>query len=162
MDLPYSTNESPIINKSLNSPIDGQFPPKPPENTREYLSSIFKQYTETPPQLRLGLRLVNGLSDAAASRIVAARAISPFSPFIDIADLKRRTSIDEGDIKAVAAADAFASLAGNRRHALWSALGTGRDAAMLIAPTGDGEVALRAPTDAADLVARANNRAHIA
>ena len=145
-----STNESTKRRKSLKPPIDGQFQPKPSEDARGYLSFVSQQYQKDLPQLRLGLRLVNGLSDAAATRIVEARTTSVF---IDIADLKRRASLDEGDIKALAAADAFASLTGNRRHALWSALGTGRDAAMFIAPTDDGKVALRQPTEAADVVA---------
>jgi len=96
------------------------------------------------------LRLVQGLSDAAATRIVEARSSKAF---IDIADLKRRASLNEGDIKALAAADAFASLTGNRRHALWSALGTGCDAAMFLAPADKEQVSLRAPTEASDVVA---------
>jgi error-prone DNA polymerase len=114
------------------------------------LSLIFKKYQQSPPQLRLGLRLVKGLSDAAAARIVEARSKQPF---IDIADLKRRASLNEGDINVLAAADAFASLTGNRRHALWAALGTGRDAAMFMAPADHGPVELHAPTEASDVVA---------
>ena len=107
-----------------------------------------KRLSKSKGELRL-----NGLtklSDAAAARIVEARS---HNAFIDIADLKRRASLDEGDIKALAAADAFASLTGNRRHALWSALGTGRDAAMFAAPANNERVALNAPTEASDVVA---------
>ncbi|MCE2724991.1 MAG: error-prone DNA polymerase [Burkholderiales bacterium] len=138
------------VSSLVDTPIDGHFQPKVPENTRECMSLIFKRYQQTPPQLRLGLRLVQGLSDAAATRIVEARSSKAF---IDIADLKRRASLNEGDIKALAAADAFASLTGNRRHALWSALGTGCDAAMFLAPADKEQVSLRAPTEASDVVA---------
>lgn len=134
----------------VDTPIDGQFQAKMPENSRGCLGLVFEKYTQSPPQLRLGLRLVQGLSDAAAARIVEARS---HKAFINIADLKRRASLDEGDIKALAAADAFTSLSGNRRHALWSALGTGRDAAMFMAPADHGQVKLRAPTEASDVVA---------
>jgi error-prone DNA polymerase len=138
------------VSSLLGTPIDGHFQPKMPESNRGCLSLIFKKYQQSPPQLRLGLRLVKGLSDAAAARIVEARSKQPF---IDIADLKRRASLNEGDINVLAAADAFASLTGNRRHALWAALGTGRDAAMFMAPADHGPVELHAPTEASDVVA---------
>jgi error-prone DNA polymerase len=151
VDVQHSQVDSSLVSKQEIKPIiDGHFQPKMPENARGSLSFIFQQYQQSPPQLRLGLRLVQGLSDAAAARIVKARS---HNAFIDIADLKRRASLDEGDIKALAAADAFASLTGNRRHALWAALGTGRDAAMFMAPADHGKVKLRAPTEASDVVA---------
>ncbi|MCA3042530.1 MAG: error-prone DNA polymerase, partial [Rhodocyclaceae bacterium] len=145
---PAQAGAQPIPNSNIS--IDEHFQPKMPESNRGCLSLIFKQYQQSPPQLRLGLRLVKGLSDAAAARIVEARSKQPF---IDIADLKRRASLNEGDIKALAAADAFASLTGNRRHALWSALGTGCDAAMFLAPADKEQVSLRALTEASDVVA---------
>jgi error-prone DNA polymerase len=145
---PAQAGAQPIPNSNIS--IDEHFQPKMPESNRGCLSLIFKQYQQSPPQLRLGLRLVKGLSDAAAARIVEARSKQPF---IDIADLKRRASLNEGDIKALAAADAFASLTGNRRHALWSALGTGCDAAMFLAPSDKEQVSLRALTEASDVVA---------
>jgi error-prone DNA polymerase len=103
------------------------------------------------PRLRLGLRLVKGLSHEAAQRIEAARRQAPF---VDIADVKRRAALDEGDVHALAAADAFASLAGHRRQALWAALATGRDTTLFMAPAADATPAsIRPPTVAADVVA---------
>ncbi|MFM7293660.1 MAG: error-prone DNA polymerase [Burkholderiales bacterium] len=138
------------VSSLLGTPIDGHFQPKMPESNRGCLSLILKQYQQSPPQLRLGLRFVQGLTEAAAARIVEARS---HKAFIDIADLKRCASLNEGDINALAAADAFASLTGNRRHALWAALGTGPDAAMFMAPADHGPVELHAPTEASDVVA---------
>ena len=135
--------------KRSNTSIDGHFQTKVPENARQ-MASLSNLPHLPKPAIRLGLRLVNGLSQDAAQRIVIARQEQPF---VDIADLKRRAGLDEGDIKTLAAADAFASLTGNRRHALWSALGTGRDAAMFMAPTDHEQVRLKAPTEASDVVA---------
>jgi error-prone DNA polymerase len=73
----------------------------------------------TPPALRLGLRLVRGLSRADVDRIVSARAAGPFLSF---ADLVRRTGLRAGTLKRLAQADAFGSFALPRRLALWRAL----------------------------------------
>ena len=105
--------------------------------------------TTPNPALRLGLRLISHFSAAAAARLMAARDDAPFS---DLADLKRRAQLDEGDIAALAAADAFATLAGHRREALWAALGTTRDAALFHAPLDDTHAALSAPTEAANVL----------
>ncbi len=68
------------------------------------------------PAVRLGLRLVKGLAEAAAARIVRARAQGAFA---DVADLARRAALDVGDLNQLAAADALASLAGHRRQQVW-------------------------------------------
>jgi len=83
------------------------------------------------PTLRLGLRMIKGLSEAGAARLVAARAQSPFT---DVADLARRAQLQRTDINALAAADALASLAGHRREAWWQALGFDGDTALTQAP----------------------------
>ncbi len=68
--------------------------------------------------VRLGLRMVSGLSAAAAQRIVAARQQQPFS---STEDLALRAALDQGDLKALAAADALAALSGHRRQQVWDA-----------------------------------------
>ena len=68
--------------------------------------------------VRLGLRMVAGLTDAAAQRIVAARL---FSPFASTEDLALRADLDAGDLKALASADVLAALSGHRRQQVWSA-----------------------------------------
>ncbi|WP_431270088.1 hypothetical protein [Dankookia sp. P2] len=65
--------------------------------------------------LRLGLRQVQGLPEATATRIAAAR------PVRSLADLIRRAAIDRGAVERLAAADAFRSLGLDRRTALWEA-----------------------------------------
>ena len=70
--------------------------------------------------LRLGLRLVSGLSQSGAERLVAARARRAFT---DVDDLAHRAELDRGDLKALAAADALAGLAGHRHRARWAVAG---------------------------------------
>jgi error-prone DNA polymerase len=71
------------------------------------------------PNLRLGLGLIKGLKVNAAERLVAARKESRFA---STEDLARRANLDRGDLSALAAADALASLSGHRREALWETL----------------------------------------
>jgi error-prone DNA polymerase len=68
--------------------------------------------------VRLGLRQVAGLSQAAADRIVSARAQGAFT---STQDLALRAALDAGELKALASADALHSLAGHRRQQVWDA-----------------------------------------
>ena len=72
------------------------------------------------PALRLGLRLIRGLSRAAAERIAAAHKADPFT---DVADLARRARLDRADLKVLAAADALQGLGGHRHLAAWEVAG---------------------------------------
>ncbi len=72
------------------------------------------------PALRLGLRLVQGLSASGAERLIAARAQAGFR---DVDDLARRAELDQGDLKALAGADALSRLAGHRHRARWQVAG---------------------------------------
>ena len=80
------------------------------------------------PAVRLGLRLIQGLAEAAAQRIVQARAQAAFA---DVADLAHRAALDVGDLNALAAADALASLAGHRRQQVWQGAAYGPHASPL-------------------------------
>jgi error-prone DNA polymerase len=75
------------------------------------------------PALRLGMRLVKSLSEAGAQRLVEARRQRPFA---SVQDLAERAALDRGDLEALAAAGAFASLSGNRHLAFWEVAGTER------------------------------------
>ena len=72
------------------------------------------------PVLRLGLRMIRGLAQAAAERIAVARAERAFS---DVADLARRAGLHRGDLRVLAAADALQGLAGHRHLAAWQVAG---------------------------------------
>ena len=71
-------------------------------------------------QLRLGLRMINGLRSDHADLIVENRADCPFD---SVADFARRTGIGRSVIKQLSDADAFGSVKQDRREALWQALG---------------------------------------
>jgi error-prone DNA polymerase len=68
--------------------------------------------------VRLGLHLVNGLGADAAQRLRQARERQAFT---SAQDLARRAALDQAHMKALAAADALASLSGHRRQQVWDA-----------------------------------------
>ncbi len=70
------------------------------------------------PVVRLGLRLVSGLSQDEALRISAARRERPFTATEDMA---LRAQLDRHTLQQLAAADALHSLAGHRRQQVWDA-----------------------------------------
>jgi error-prone DNA polymerase len=69
--------------------------------------------------LRLGMRLIRGFSEKYADIITAARREGPFGSFEEFA---RRTGLRSSALKRLGRADAFGSLALDRRVALWRAL----------------------------------------
>lgn len=103
------------------------------------------------PALRLGLRLVSGLAEASAMRIVQARAERAF---VHVADLAHRAALDRRDLGALAAAGALAALAGHRHHAVWEVAGVEKLPPILAGSTFDEEApALPAPTEGEDIAA---------
>jgi error-prone DNA polymerase len=104
-----------------------------------------------PLAIRLGLRMVKGMSQDAAVRLAEARARAPFA---DLTDLVRRAELTRRDINALAAADALAALAGNRRQTRWQALAMERPLPLL-AETRIAEATplLRPPEEGENIVA---------
>lgn len=68
--------------------------------------------------LRLGMRLVRGLRQADAEKIMAART----TPYPSAAELGKRAHVGKATIEKLADAGALDSLAQDRRAALWQAL----------------------------------------
>jgi error-prone DNA polymerase len=101
--------------------------------------------------VRLGLRMVGGLSEAAADRIVAARAAGPFA---SVEDLARRAALDRRDLRCLAQGGALSALAGHRRQAHWAVAGL-RPAAGILreAPLNEPPLALPSPAEGEDIVA---------
>jgi error-prone DNA polymerase len=103
------------------------------------------------PAVRLGMSLLRGMKDGAAERIENARAVRPFE---SVNDLARRAQLDRKDLHVLADANALASLAGNRREALWQSVAAVPDKDMLAtAAVQDETPALGAPTEANEIVA---------
>ena len=70
------------------------------------------------PAIRLGLRLVSGLSEPTVQRILTARQQAAFT---SVEDLCMRAQLGTLEVNALAAADALAPLAGHRRQQVWQA-----------------------------------------
>ena len=71
---------------------------------------------QNQPALRLGLRLVRGLSRQVAQRVVEARQRNPFR---QISHLRQWATLNKRDMEALADADALQSLSGHRHQSQW-------------------------------------------
>jgi len=66
--------------------------------------------------LRVGLRSINGLREAAIESLLEARAARPFE---SVSDFVRRTSTNRRERHVLSSSGALNALAGSRRQALW-------------------------------------------
>jgi len=129
----------------------------------------------TQPAVRLGLNRVHGLSEAAARRLLAARAARlrerlclpsdaplptplPGPPqvfaFDSVEDLARAARLERRDLHALAQADALAQLAGHRANAHWESVALAAMPALLAdARFDETPVALAAPNEGSEIVA---------
>jgi error-prone DNA polymerase len=80
------------------------------------------KWGQTGPAVRLGFRLIKGMRQVDADRIVECRQAA--GPFISPAQLRRRTGLERSALNRLAAADAMRSMALNRRDATWMTLGS--------------------------------------
>ncbi|HWQ37185.1 MAG TPA: error-prone DNA polymerase [Burkholderiales bacterium] len=81
--------------------------PQPPHPSLRAASS---------PAIRLGLRMVNGLSEAGAKRLIEARAGGNFA---SVEELLVAARLSRRDRDCLAAANAFSRATGHRRNAAW-------------------------------------------
>jgi len=72
-----------------------------------------------PPALRLGLRLVKGVSEDSALALMQARSDRPFT---GIADIKARKLLNSEELMKLTTANAFRDFDTNRRSAYWQSL----------------------------------------
>ena len=114
-------------------------------------SSTLETGAAGTPALRLGLRLVKGLSNETAERIAKARESAAFT---SVQDLAERAAIDGRELGRLAAAGALKMLAGHRHKARWEVAG-------VVKPSGlwteiriaEGLPLLKAPTEGENIVA---------
>ncbi|HEY5899193.1 MAG TPA: OB-fold nucleic acid binding domain-containing protein, partial [Burkholderiales bacterium] len=92
--------------------------------------------------LRLGLRMVGGLSEAAGKQIAAGK------PYGSIHEL----GLNRKDLRALAAAGALQSIAGHRRQAHWAAAGGDRRAPLDV-PSHEDLPGLASPSEGEDIIA---------
>ena len=137
-------------NKDRRSGTPGAMPkrsagmPQPADITR---------YGRAGPAVRLGMRVVRGISAEKVRGIEAARREGPIT---SIGQLARRPDVSRQTLVRLAAADAFRSLGLDRREALWRISGArSRPARLTVRRPG----VRRAPAASADDVAARNRRA---
>jgi error-prone DNA polymerase len=103
--------------------------------------------------LRLGLRMVKGLSNEHGARIAAAAMERPFA---SVDDAWRRSGVPAAALEKLADADAFHSLGLDRRQALWRVRGLGGAPLPLFAAAearaNEPEVALTPMTEGREVV----------
>jgi error-prone DNA polymerase len=103
------------------------------------------------PEVRIGFRLVSGLSQDQGLSIEAAQKSAPF---VSVDDLSHRAHLTRRALGLLAQAGALESLAGHRRHAHWSAIGVERLPGALDGTSArEAEVNLPAPTEGQNIIA---------
>ncbi|HQR23276.1 MAG TPA: error-prone DNA polymerase [Steroidobacteraceae bacterium] len=103
------------------------------------------------PALRLGLRLVKGLQEGAARRVVEARDASAC---VDVQDLAARARLERRELGLLAAAGALEGLAGHRHRAAWNVAGAEASMPLIQRPRiAEGIPLLRAPREGEDIAA---------
>jgi error-prone DNA polymerase len=104
--------------------------------------------------LRLGMRMIKGMREATAQRLVAARQQSAFE---QVQDLSRRAGLDRHDLAVLAESGALRGLAGHRHRARWEVAAVEKNSRGL-EPTlpletdhSKESVSIRPPTEADDI-----------
>ncbi|WP_255437657.1 error-prone DNA polymerase [Comamonas flocculans] len=126
-------------------------PNRPQTLAGKALSAIEnKADADLRPAVRLGLRLVGSLGREAGARIVQARTLRPLA---GTEDLALRARLGRGELNALAAADALASLAGHRRQQTWEAAALhGTPRLLQDAPVGEARLCLPAAAEAEEII----------
>ena len=88
-------------------------------NASEWDHQLLSTPQSQQKTIRLGLRLVKGLSKRGAEQLIDARRTGLFQSVID---LKRRAKLDKDDLEALSAADTLSSLSGHRHKTHWAVM----------------------------------------
>jgi len=113
--------------------------------------STLERDEDGKPVLRLGLRMVKGLSAVGAERVIAARHACQF---VDTQDLAERSTLGRKDLGALAASGALKPLTKNRHRARWDVAGVEKPTPLfpqIRIP--EGTPLLKIPTEGQDIAA---------
>jgi error-prone DNA polymerase len=102
------------------------------------------------PAIRLGLRMVKGLSRVAGDAIVEARRAESFS---DMQSLAERARLDQKALQSLAASGALAPLSGNRHQARWAVAGVEESVPLELPAAPEAVPLLRTPGVGEDVAA---------
>jgi error-prone DNA polymerase len=116
---------------------------RPPDVNKSEWDCTLEDGAASPPSLRLGLRMVGGLSEAAGKQVAAGR---PYRAVQDLSEINRK------DLRALADAGALHALAGHRHLSHWAAAWVER-LPLLAARGAERLPALAAPTEGQDILA---------
>ncbi len=108
------------------------------------------------PDIRLGLRMIDGFSEAMADALMQARTRHPFE---SVADLSQRARLDRRHQGLLADAGALKGLSGHRHRARWEVSGVEKPLPLFdtVRATDEAEVALPAPSPYEDMQADYNS-----
>lgn len=93
---------------------------RPVDVMRSARDSTLEPGASSEPTIRLGFRVIKGLSEAGIERLLESRVAGPFC---DAEDMAHRARLDAKDLGALAAAGALAPFAPNRFRARWAVAG---------------------------------------
>ena len=103
------------------------------------------------PALRLGLRMVKGFSEEAATRLVEARVAQPFA---SVQDLTLRAHLERRELEALADAGSMRGLSGNRHLTFWQVAGSEQELPLAPVPQRpEGTPLLAPPTEGQNIAA---------
>jgi error-prone DNA polymerase len=103
------------------------------------------------PEVRLGLRMASGLSQAEGDKLLQTRAIAPFT---SVEELANRSGLSRHALGALAESGALQSLAGHRHASRWAVAGVQKlDRVLAGTVLTEDALALPAPSEGQALVA---------
>lgn len=106
------------------------------------------------PALRLGLRMVKGLTLEAGARLIVARNQSRYT---SVEDLASRSGLEKHDLRNLAASGALQELASHRRRAYWQVAGAERGTPLTPGPIDIVQPELIPMTEGQDIAADYNS-----
>ena len=119
-------------------------------NYSVYDCSLEKSIADESIALRLGLRMVKGLSIDGAEKLVRVREQGLYKSVQDIAI---RTKLDQGDMESLANADTLRNIAKDRHRAYWQVLDIHTNSALFEPVIEDTELMLPKPREGQDILA---------